>query len=421
MTTATGVSVVILNHNYGRFLPTAIAGALGQSRPPTQVVVVDDASTDDSREVIESFGLSIETVFHDVNRGQGAAINSGAAAATGDVVWFLDADDALLPQACEVAAAAFEADPGLAKFHTPLAVIDGAGRWSGDLLPSDPSRLAAGDIGDHVLRFRNHGWPPMSGNAYAASALRRVLPIPEDTYRQAADSFLNEQVAICGPLARAAEPVAAYRIHGRNQFAGRPVGLDWLRTKIERELCSHQRLGHVALHRDRPDYDPDPAAAKDIAFIGYRLASLRLDPEGHPSVGAGRPDTRFSLIGDGLDAAYANDELPMIDRVLRSLWFVTVGLAPARAVPGLLGWYMPDGPSPPVWRRWRRRPRRQRTHTTTATVLVEPVSTEQAPGMEDRNMADNNESDTPTVTIVVTPRERFGLSRAALESIYAHT
>jgi glycosyltransferase involved in cell wall biosynthesis len=48
----TSVSIIITNHNYGRFLPHAIESALAQTHDACEVVVVDDGSTDDSRDVI---------------------------------------------------------------------------------------------------------------------------------------------------------------------------------------------------------------------------------------------------------------------------------------------------------------------------------------------------------------------------------
>ncbi len=334
------------------------------------MIVVDDASTDESREVIERFADSITAVFHDTNLGQGAAINSGAAQANGELVWFLDADDALLPEACETAARAFELDRRFAKFHTPLAIIDGEGSWGGELLPADPERLAVGDIGNHIFEFRAHGWPPMSGNAYAMDALVRVLPIPAEDYRQAADSFLNEQIAICGTLARSDEPVAAYREHGGNQFAGTEVDLGWLRTKIHRELCSHERLGMVAWQLGLNGYQTNPAEVRDVSFFGYRLASLRLDPIGHPIVDPSRPDGRFRLAADGIRAALTNPQLAQSDRLIRCAWFAATAAVPKVLVRSLLAWYLPDGPSQPIWRR-RRRARQQ---STARTELVPSAS-----------------------------------------------
>lgn len=361
------VSVVVLNYNYAHYLPAAIESALDQTYNDVEIIVVDDASTDNSRSVIERYGTRIRSTFHASNRGQGAAINSGAAAANGDVIWFLDADDALLPGACTTAVEAFERDHQLVKFHTPLAIIDGEGRWAGELLPANPDGLAAGDITQHVFRFRNHGWPPMSGNAYDVGALIRILPIPADDYRQAADSFLNEQVAICGTIARSEDPVAAYRRHGANQFSGKPLDLQWLRTKIRRELVSHRRLGVLAAQLAIDGYQTNPNDVSDISFLGYRLASLRLDRPGHPIVDPDRPDTRLTLAVNGIRAAMANAQLARSDRVLRSLWFAVVAAAPTATVPRLLAWYTPDGPTEPIWR--RRRQQRRSTETAPAVLV----------------------------------------------------
>ncbi len=372
----TKVSVVILNYNYARFLATTITSALDQSHPDVEVIVVDDASTDDSVDVIERFGDSVIPVLHETNLGQGAAINSGVAAASGDLIWFLDADDALLSEACATAATAFEIDRRFAKFHTPLAIIDGEGRWSGELLPADPERLAIGDIGNHVLEFRAHGWPPMSGNAYSMDALLRVLPIPAEDYRQAADSFLNEQIAVCGTLTRSDEPVAAYREHGGNQFAGTAVDLGWLRTKIRRELCSHERLGLVVWQLGLRGYRLNAGDVRDVSFFGYRLASLRLDPTGHPIVDQAQPDGRFRLAAGGIRAALTNPQLAASDRLIRCAWFVIAASVPRFAVKPLLSWYLPDGPSQPIWRRRRR----EREQEAASTVLVPPAETEDPNG-----------------------------------------
>ena len=66
-------SVIINNHNYGRYLGEAIESALAQTHPVTEVVVVDDGSTDDSVEVITAFGRRILPIFQE-NRGQASFV-----------------------------------------------------------------------------------------------------------------------------------------------------------------------------------------------------------------------------------------------------------------------------------------------------------------------------------------------------------
>src|SRR3712207_2571509 len=107
---APGISIVVNNHNYGRFLRVAIDSALGQTLTPTEVIVVDDGSTDDSRAIIAGYGDRVVAILKE-NGGQGSAFNAGFAASHGQAVIFLDADDVLLPDIAEQVAAAFAAQP----------------------------------------------------------------------------------------------------------------------------------------------------------------------------------------------------------------------------------------------------------------------------------------------------------------------
>ena len=90
------VSVVIATWNTARFLPEALSGALGQTWPNLEVIVVDDGSTDDTAHVIRPFlpRIRYERRSH---QGLAAARNEGIRLAQGDYVALLDADDVWLP------------------------------------------------------------------------------------------------------------------------------------------------------------------------------------------------------------------------------------------------------------------------------------------------------------------------------------
>lgn len=88
------VSVVIPVFNGERYLAEAIESALSQTHPPHQVIVVDDGSTDCSADIAASHNV---TIIRQPNRGAAAARNAGIAAASGDCLAFLDADDVWLP------------------------------------------------------------------------------------------------------------------------------------------------------------------------------------------------------------------------------------------------------------------------------------------------------------------------------------
>ncbi len=91
------ISVIINNHNYAPYLGEAIESVLEQTCPAEEVIVVDDGSTDDSREVMARFGDKIIPVFQ-ANMGQVAAVNAGLQNSRGDIFCLLDADDVFLPE-----------------------------------------------------------------------------------------------------------------------------------------------------------------------------------------------------------------------------------------------------------------------------------------------------------------------------------
>jgi len=89
------VSVIITCHNYGRYLSRAIRSVVNQSinNKEYEIIVVDDASTDETQKVISSYSGLVKTVKHKKNLGLAAARNEGIKRALGRYVVNLDADD----------------------------------------------------------------------------------------------------------------------------------------------------------------------------------------------------------------------------------------------------------------------------------------------------------------------------------------
>ena len=86
------VSVIIPNYNYARYLKEAISSVIAQTYSNTEIIVVNNGSTDDSLRLLQQFGSQI-TLIDQENLGQAGARNSGLRAANGDLIAFLDADD----------------------------------------------------------------------------------------------------------------------------------------------------------------------------------------------------------------------------------------------------------------------------------------------------------------------------------------
>ena len=95
------VSVVIPSFNYGHFVTDAVESALAQTYRPLEVIVVDDGSTDDTRNRLKPFADRIHYVYQN-NRGLSAARNTGIRLANGEWIALLDADDVWHPEKTEI-------------------------------------------------------------------------------------------------------------------------------------------------------------------------------------------------------------------------------------------------------------------------------------------------------------------------------
>jgi glycosyltransferase involved in cell wall biosynthesis len=208
-------SVVVSSFNYARYLPQAIDSALAQTWPRVEVIVVDDGSTDGSRAVIDGYAGRVRAIFKP-NGGQGSALNAGFARSRGEVVLFVDSDDALLPQAVERAWAAM-ADPAVGKAQWRAVEIDEGGRPTGLRVPRH--ELSAGDLRDRVLAQGPYGyhWPPTSANAWSRGLLDRLLPMPEPEFRTCPDLYLAALAPLYGRVACVGQPLSLWRKHSLNQ------------------------------------------------------------------------------------------------------------------------------------------------------------------------------------------------------------
>ena len=320
---ASAVSIVITNRDYAAYLPAAVDSALGQRAARVEVIVVDDGSVDGSREILARYADRVRVLLLD-GRGQKAAFNAGFDAARGDVVLFLDADDLLEPGTAAAVAAAFAEHPGAARAIFRLAVVDEQGRPNGACVPPPGATLPSGDVRTAVLAHPDDlAWPPTSGNAFAAWALRQVMPIAVDGERTGADAWLHPLVPLLGPVVALDAVGGAYRLHGANAH-GR-ARLDVERSRI---ILRRARIAHAQIERLARELGLGPARPRSVTVAVHRLLSLRLGGPGHPIAG----DTRRRAIGAGLRAARARADVRPARRVAYGLWFLLAGTAPAGVV-----------------------------------------------------------------------------------------
>ncbi|MQM25506.1 glycosyltransferase family 2 protein [Glycomyces albidus] len=120
------VSVVIPCHDAAATLRECLAALRAQTRAPDEIIVVDDAGTDGSADIAAEHGCTV--IRLERNLGPSGARNAGIAAARGEILFFVDSDVALRPDAVERAVALLAADPGLDIVHGTYEPLPMRGR-----------------------------------------------------------------------------------------------------------------------------------------------------------------------------------------------------------------------------------------------------------------------------------------------------
>ena len=177
------VSIIINNYNYGRYLDESISSVLGQTYKKIELIVVDDGSTDNSREILNKYESKI-VLIEKANGGQGSAYNAGIEKVKGEIILFLDADDYLLPKAVEEIVSVFTERTAKVQFR--LSIVDSMNIISNQKVPS--GKMTSGNLVSLLLQFGSYGSPPASGNAYSAKVVKTVYPIDERMWVIAADT-----------------------------------------------------------------------------------------------------------------------------------------------------------------------------------------------------------------------------------------
>jgi glycosyltransferase involved in cell wall biosynthesis len=322
------VSIIIANYNYARFLRRSIDSALGQDYGDVEVVVVDDASDDESREIIKSYGSRIRSCPKARNGGHAAAFNTGFAACSGQVVFFLDADDYLYLNAVSEVTEAWDADTTQAQFR--LHIVD-ENRQIKDIFPPPELPFDDGNVVPKLLRSGRYQTTVTSGLAFDRSVLETILPIPEDEFRQGADGYLVTVAPLYGNVTSIDHCLGAYRQHGANhsQFEGKLAERARWRTRhdfyrfkaLSRQATKAglKLLGNVGL--------------RDPGHLEGRLASLCVDSAQHPVSG----DSRLGLAAAGV-AASLTMNASLRRRAFTAAWFLSVGVLPVKMAKAVLSW-----------------------------------------------------------------------------------
>ena len=197
-------SIIIPCYNQGRFLGEAIASAFRQTYLHYEIIVVDDGSTDETRQIASNFaGVRC---LSQKNRGLAAARNAGLGASRGSYVIFLDADDRLLPNALADGITALHAHPECAFAYGHVKLIAG----DGSSLAS-PQQVAVER--DHYLELLRHNYIWTPGAVVYRRAIFDCTAGFNRRVSGSADFDLNARIARRFPLCCSGSVVLEYRRH----------------------------------------------------------------------------------------------------------------------------------------------------------------------------------------------------------------
>ena len=235
------ISVVIPCYNAGRFLDEALASVMAQTRPPHEILVVDDGSTDDTVPIAERHAAGdprVRVLRLPQNGGDAAARNTGLRHATGDLVAMLDADDTWEPWHLEEVGGLLDRFP---EAMVASAAARFTGRRSGTVVP----RFAPG-LPTRVFTLALRQSPHSQSTVVARRHVLLAAGGHDESRRGATDYDLWLRLSYEHPFVCSHRVTATYRWHGQ-QISSVPA----------RQIASAHAFRHRHLERMRAAGSPE--------------------------------------------------------------------------------------------------------------------------------------------------------------------
>ena len=287
------VSVVIPCHDAAPFVGEAIESVLAQEWLHTDLVVVDDASTDGSWEVIERYAPCIQTLRLAENRGAAHARNRGAAVSRGRWLLFLDADDRLSPDALKWLAGTAQRSPG-AMVHCRWSYLVREGEaWT----PRAPERRAPS--GDPLRDWLDGGFVPTCSLLWPREVFDATGGWDEELTLNDDGDVAMRALAAGARLVRAAGGEGFYRRHGAERTSMSTGVADEARLRSGMRVL--EKVSYVLYSQDRMDAYQAPigAAYRELALYAFRAGHTEVGREclERAGGGAGRGTGARTLAG----------------------------------------------------------------------------------------------------------------------------
>lgn len=239
------ISVIIPNFNYGHLIATAIDSVLSQSLLPDEVIVIDDASTDNSLEVISLYVDKIKFLKNEINLGVVDTFNKAVNESTGDLILILGADNYLHPEALRDLSKVFYEDGEIGVVYYDFVIFDKLANLLAEKLKLTP--FAFSKTGNYPLYLSNFSnikdserdYKKIKNNIHGSSMFSREAFQRVEGYKKEypEDQSLWKRILQAGFKARKLDfPYLYYRQHSVSQ----------VNTALSDKLVHHARAQKLA-------------------------------------------------------------------------------------------------------------------------------------------------------------------------------
>ena len=239
-------SIIVTCHNQSAYIRDAVNSALEQDYQSKEIVVVDDASSDASPQILKEYGDKIHFAAFQTNQGCTTSRNLGAAMATGKYFVFLDGDDVMLPWALDVY-------DRIVTIKKPQIILSCMKWFDGSLQHLQPGSVP------QQIEFVEYEVLTKRDRQYQAGGSAIVIERQAfgqvkgwtDQFFPLEDIDMMMKLSDCGPVVQILSPsTKGYRIHSSNVRHKVPMMVGGLYKVIERER-SGVYPGGPNMRRDR--------------------------------------------------------------------------------------------------------------------------------------------------------------------------
>jgi glycosyltransferase involved in cell wall biosynthesis len=254
------ISIALASYNGAAYILTQLMSCLAQTRPPDEIVVCDDRSSDKTREIVERFAAfascPVQLHHNSQNLGYSRNFEKALSLCTGDIVFLSDQDDFWLPNKIARVLETFESEPETFLVVNDMMIADY------NLLPGRHTQL------QNTLSAGQRACEFYAGCCMAIrrSFLELVLPLPDSVF--AHDNWINYLALALDVRRLIPEPLQMYRRHGENASS-------WL-------LSSPQGVSQLQLFRAHGLVSAEPGWRDEIEryrIIGERLTARQASLE----------------------------------------------------------------------------------------------------------------------------------------------